>query len=57
MAWCLVKHRDNFTFTYLARSDSWYRRWKMWTDGYNDPCECNYTIVSVKMYRRVHILM
>jgi hypothetical protein len=25
MAWCLVKHRDNFTFTYYKTG------WKVWT--------------------------
>jgi hypothetical protein len=30
MVWCLVKHRDNFTFTFVRRMRHGYRSFRRW---------------------------
>jgi len=42
MAWCSVKHRDNFTFTFSSNSARFYCRlllpsqWSKWTFSYRE---------------------
>jgi hypothetical protein len=58
MAWCLVKHRDNFTFTFINHFSSVTMITQSWLDFQRHVCENEVRICVVKparLFQRHHI--